>query len=199
MDLSQFLDVTCDEGEAPLDNLTEEDIVLLDDLPARPAAANGKRVYANYYNSSPVALKGPPAKKARRSGPAGGGQRRRNGAGGGAVHSAGAQPDLAAELGRDVLSAHAVGILKSRHITVKKVNSAPAAPSPQRPAQPLRRPAGSITWKYKQLPENQYTADIRDEWLDHLAACYQVLFENRWIPVLWILQGFSRIRIQLWH
>ena len=34
MDLSQFLDVSCDVVDEPLANLNEDDIVLIDDEPA---------------------------------------------------------------------------------------------------------------------------------------------------------------------
>ncbi len=161
MDLSQFLDVTCDEGESPLfDSFTEEDIVLLDEEPltaAVPSPKNGKRAHPNYQG---VGQRGPPVKKVRRAVPAApgasaGAQKRRQGAGGG-------KQDLARSLGLQALSAQAVGILQSQNITVKKIQPAAGAPR----AQPTNiRPAGSITWKYKQLMENQYTADIRDDCL----------------------------------
>jgi hypothetical protein len=159
MDLSQFLDVTCDEGESPIfDSFTEEDIVLLDEEPLTaavpPSPKNGKRAHPNYQG---VAQRGPPIKKVRRAVPAAAGtgaQKRRQGPGGG-------KQDLARTLGLQALSAQAVGILQSQNITVKKIQPA-AAPR----AQPTSiRPAGSITWKYKQLMENQYTADIRDDCL----------------------------------
>jgi hypothetical protein len=161
MDLSQFLDVTCDEGENPLfDSFTEEDIVLLDEEPltaAAPSPKNGKRAHPNYQGG---AQRGPPVKKVRRAvnaapGTGGSAQKRRQVAGGGG------KQDLARTLGLQALSAQAVGILQSQNITVKKIQPA-AAPR----AQPSNiRPAGSITWKYKQLMENQYTADIRDDCL----------------------------------
>jgi hypothetical protein len=162
MDLSQFLDVTCDEGESPIfDSFTEEDIVLLDEEPltaaAPTAAKNGKRAHPNYQG---VTQRGPPVKKVRRAVPSApgagtGAQKRRQGPGGG-------KQDLARTLGLQALSAQAVGILQSQNITVKKIQPAAGAPR----AQPANiRPAGSITWKYKQLMENQYTADIRDDCL----------------------------------
>ncbi len=161
MDLSQFLDVTCDEGESPIfDSFTEEDIVLLDEEPltaAAPSPKNGKRAHPNYQGG--VAQRGPPVKKVRRAvnaapGTGGSAQKRRQGAGGGG------KQDLARTLGLQALSAQAVGILQSQNITVKKIQPTAGAPR----AQPLPvRPAGSITWKYKQLMENQYTADIRDD------------------------------------
>jgi hypothetical protein len=162
MDLSQFLDVTCDEGESPIfDSFTEEDIVLLDEEPltaAAPSPKNGKRAHPNYQG---VAQRGPPVKKVRRAvnaapGTGGSAQKRRQVAGG-----VGKQ-DLARTLGLQALSAQAVGILQSQNITVKKIQPA-GAPRAQPPV-PVR-PAGSITWKYKQLMENQYTADIRDDCL----------------------------------
>ncbi len=174
MDLSQFLDVTCDEGESPIfDSFTEEDIVLLDEEPLTaavpPSPKNGKRAHPNYQG---VAQRGPPIKKVRRAVPAAAGtgaQKRRQGPGGG-------KQDLARTLGLQALSAQAVGILQSQNITVKKIQPA-AAPR----AQPTSiRPAGSITWKYKQLMENQYTADIRDDcliWFDffyQFVTLYQV-------------------------
>jgi hypothetical protein len=162
MDLSQFLDVTCDEGESPIfDSFTEEDIVLLDEEPltaAAPSPKNGKRAHPNYQG---VGQRGPPVKKVRRAvnaspGAGVGAQKRRQGAAGGG------KQDLARTLGLQALSAQAVGILQSQNITVKKIQPAAGAPR----AQPVPvRPAGSITWKYKQLMENQYTADIRDDCL----------------------------------
>ena len=163
MDLSQFLDVTCDEGEAPLDSLTEDDIVLLDEEPVTgPAVSNGKRPLS-FYNGPPAA-RGPPMKKARRGGPAANGNRR--GMGGSTRVNYGHR-DLARSLGLKELSAQAVGILKTQNITLKKVtNSADSASIAGPPIRPrpavVPRPAGSITWKYRQLPENQYTADIRE-------------------------------------
>jgi hypothetical protein len=160
MDLSQFLDVTCDEGESPIfDSFTEEDIVLLDEEPltaAAPSPKNGKRAHPNYQG---VTQRGPPVKKVRRAVPSAAGtgaQKRRQGPGGG-------KQDLARTLGLQALSAQAVGILQSQNITVKKIQPAAGAPRAQ-PVPPVR-PAGSITWKYKQLMENQYTADIRDDCL----------------------------------
>jgi len=158
MDLSQFLDVTCDEGEGPLlDTFTEEDIVLLDDEPMTadvPTPNNGKRVHSSYYSAVAV-QRGPPMKKVRRVGPGGALKRRQNGGGG--------KPDLARTLGLQALSAQAVGILQSQNITVKKINNSGNGARPPQRTQPVPiRPAGSITWKYKQLMENQYTADIRD-------------------------------------
>jgi hypothetical protein len=163
MDLSQFLDVTVNEEEGPLSHLTEDDIVLIDDeepVVAAPhvlsnGAANNKRLYNGAGRG------GPPVKKARR----GSGHTSRRGVGAarinlknGAHHS-----DLARSLGLKELSAQAVGILQTQNITLKKVTEGrqgvPARPHASLPHQP----AGSITWKYRQLPENQYTADIRQD------------------------------------
>jgi hypothetical protein len=196
MDLSQFLDVTCDEGESPLfDSFTEEDIVLLDEEPltaAAPSPKNGKRAHPNYQG---VGQRGPPVKKVRRAvnaapGAGAGAQKRRQVAGGG-------KQDLARTLGLQALSAQAVGILQSQNITVKKIQPAAGAPRTQ-PAPPVR-PAGSITWKYKQLMENQYTADIRDETIaysdfitysteDPWLMCQTSFFENTYCFVILVLR-----------
>ena len=58
------------------------------------------------------------------------------------------------------LSQQALGILNSANLTVKKVGQGGAARSPARPA-PVPARATPITWKYKQLSENLYNADVR--------------------------------------
>ena len=94
MDMSQFLDVACDVGDEPIQNLTEDDIVLLDeDKP--PTPKNGKRV-----NSGGAK---PPAKRAK--------------------PAPGKRQVVAQPVKKVVLSQQAQGILNNSNLTVKKVGN----------------------------------------------------------------------------
>ena len=133
MDLSEFLDVSCDVGEESIE-ATEDDIVLIDDdtpaAPPRPAV-NGasKKRQLNGGGSRP-----PPAKKVRNN--------NKN------LKQMGVK--------KSNLSQQALGVLNNSSLTIKKVAASPQPRPAPRPAI-----AGSITWKYKQLAENLYNADIR--------------------------------------
>ena len=133
MDLSEFLDVSCDVGEESIE-ATEDDIVLIDDdtpaAPPRPAV-NGasKKRQLNGGGSRP-----PPAKKVRSN--------NKN------LKQMGVK--------KSNLSQQALGVLNNSSLTIKKVAASPQPRPAPRPAI-----AGSITWKYKQLAENLYNADIR--------------------------------------
>ena len=133
MDLSEFLDVSCDVGDEPIENLTEDDVVLIDEDP-QPGVNGAKKRQLN-GGSRP-----PPAKKAR-------------------AHK-NFKPAMAMK--KTNLSQQALGILNNPNITVKKVAASPGnRPPPQGRPAPRPAQAGSITWKYKQLSENLYNADIK--------------------------------------
>jgi len=133
MDMSQFLDVACDVGDEPIQNLTEDDIVLLDeDKP--PTPKNGKRV-----NSGGAK---PPAKRAK--------------------PAPGKRQVVAQPVKKVVLSQQAQGILNNSNLTVKKVgNGRPMAKIAPKRVAPAPSPMNPITWKYRQLTENLYNGDIR--------------------------------------
>ena len=133
MDLSEFLDVSCDVGEESIE-ATEDDIVLIDDdtpaAPPRPTVnGSSKKRQLNGGGSRP-----PPAKKVRNN--------NKN------LKQMGVK--------KSNLSQQALGVLNNSSLTIKKVAASPQPRPAPRPAI-----AGSITWKYKQLAENLYNADIR--------------------------------------
>ena len=134
MDLSEFLDVSCDVGEESI-QATEDDIVLIDDdTPAPPhsAAVNGSASKKRQLNGG-GGSRPPPAKKVRNN--------NKN------LKQMGVK--------KSNLSQQALGVLNNSSLTIKKVASSPQSRPAPRPAI-----AGSITWKYKQLAENLYNADI---------------------------------------
>ena len=131
MDLSEFLDVSCDVGEESI-QATEDDIVLIDD-DTPPAAVNGSASKKRQLNGG-GGSRPPPAKKVRNN--------NKN------LKQMGVK--------KSNLSQQALGVLNNSSLTIKKVASSPQSRPAPRPAI-----AGSITWKYKQLAENLYNADIR--------------------------------------
>ena len=124
MDISQFLDVSCDVGDEPLENLTEDDIVLIDEP---PPTTNGKRGHSGASR--------PPPKRSKPN----------------------KNPGLTNM--KSNLTAQAMGILNNSNLTVKKIPSRPPAGKPV--LKQISKPAQPITWKYKQLSENLYNADIK--------------------------------------
>ena len=122
MDLSQFLDVSCDVGEEPIIQAEdEEDIVLVDGPPAvavkpRPNITNNKRALASGAAGKPPAKRARPAVRPGQLAAAQGRAR---------------QPAAAAGQ-KVVLTQQAVGILRNANLTVKKVaaNGRPL-PSPK--------------------------------------------------------------------
>ena len=125
MDLSQFLDVSCDVGEEPIIQAEEEeeDIVLMDGPPPpavavkpRPNITNNKRALASGAAGKPPAKRARPAVRPGQLAAAQGRAR---------------QPAAAAGQ-KVVLSQQAVGILRNANLTVKKVaaNGRPL-PSPK--------------------------------------------------------------------
>ena len=105
MDISQFLDVSCDVGDEPLENLTEDDIVLLDDTPlAVPGAKRG-------HSGGP---KAPPAKRVRPN-----------------KKPSANLKNLGIK--KAVLSQQAMGILNNANLTVKKVAATPQTKPAPRP------------------------------------------------------------------
>ena len=122
MDLSQFLDVSCDVGEEPIIQAEEdeEDIVLVDGPPPavkpRPNITNNKRALASGAAGKPPAKRARPAVRPGQLAAAQGRAR---------------QPAAAAGQ-KVVLTQQAVGILRNANLTVKKVaaNGRPL-PSPK--------------------------------------------------------------------
>jgi len=164
MDPSLLCEVMFDDnggsGAAPLDNLTEDDIVLLDgdyDEDESGATVLGsKRPFKGKGSSTP------PVKKIRRLPPPKAAQmmNSRN------PHSPGTTLSPAA-VARNLLRNKQLSVTSRpqqggvQRLSPQKQGGGQQRPSPQggqRPPQPLKQ---SITWKYRQLAENQYTADIR--------------------------------------
>lgn len=144
MDPSLFCEVTLDDK--PIDDLTEEDIVLLDNDEEETLNNQGsKRPHNGNYTSTP------PAKKARRSTP-----KVNNKLIQGTKFKANRNPHSPlSQNSLNTLSPNAANLLKSSHLSVSRTQTPSKIPPP---APKLKQ---SITWKYKQLPENQYTADIK--------------------------------------
>ena len=178
MDPSAFLEVEYGAEEGPLTDLTEDDIVLLDDEPEfeEPGLSNDIMmifiVIRNIISASvgskrpPPSLGVPPPLKKIKAAAA-----NSNSPGGGAKkvtmnskftprgpHAP--APHLASGNRAKVASPAAPAkatAAAAPQLTVTKRPGPTPAPAPARP----KLPTQSITWKYRALGENQYTADIR--------------------------------------
>ena len=180
MDPSAFLEVEYGAEEGPLTDLTEDDIVLLDDEPEfeEPGLSNDimmffivirKIISASVGSKRPPPSLGvpPPLKKIKAA------AANSNSPGGGAKkvtmnskftprgpHAP--APHLAsgnrAKVASPAAPAKATAAAAPQLTVTKRPGPTPAsAPAPARP----KLPTQSITWKYRALGENQYTADIR--------------------------------------
>ena len=151
MDPSLFCEATLDDNQTnsdkALDNLTEEDIVLVDndyDDTYNNQVQGSKRPHIGSNTSTP------PAKKARRATP-----KVNHKIIQGTKFKASKNPHSPlTQNSLNTLSPSAANLLKSKHLSVSTTRS----PSKVSSTPKLKQ---SITWKYKQLPENQYTADIK--------------------------------------
>ena len=151
MDPSLFCEATLDDNQTnsdkALDNLTEEDIVLVDndyDDTYNNQVQGSKRPHIGSNASTP------PAKKARRATP-----KVNHKIIQGTKFKASKNPHSPlTQNSLNTLSPSAANLLKSKHLSVSTTRS----PSKVSSTPKLKQ---SITWKYKQLPENQYTADIK--------------------------------------
>ena len=136
MDPTLYCEVTLDddqtESDVIIEEFTEDDIVLVDnDFDETPKKKSYKRP------QNVIGLNTPPAKKPCRPSP------KINNNKNNAIKNLHSP---------NKLTPQAANLLRSPHLSVSRTGS------PQKTAPRLQQ---SITWKYRQLAENQYTADIK--------------------------------------
>jgi len=146
MDPALLCEVSYGEGgNSTMDNLTEDDIVLLDgdyDEDDGSGSPGSKRPFKGRGSAAP------PVKKVRRLPP---------------KPMVGTRPLARGPHSPGALSPAmvAANLLRNKQLSV---TSRPGGQQAKAQGAPGQRPAPlkqSITWKYRQLAENQYTADIR--------------------------------------
>ena len=142
MDPTLYCEVTLDddptESDKAMDDRTEDHIVLVDNDYNKTSKKKSNKRPQNV-----IGLNTPPAKKACRPGPKVNPK---------IVKGANNYNGNKNPHNPNRLTPQATNLLKSPHLSVSRTGS------PQKTAPRLQQ---SITWKYRQLAENQYTADIK--------------------------------------